>query len=232
MNNFDEAFFKKYLTENTEIKAIIHEHITVILNKILINYFFWVIITSFIYYYSDKVKEFIPFFVLEIFLIWMFIKVLYDIFDWYNDVWIITNEWVVDFNWKLFSVNSISVKYQSIEWIEIIQEWVFDTFLWKWDLIIHKVWWWDEFILKNASLPYEAINEIEKFSKEHHHWHEEDDEEENEWDWGNYEIIVKALSWVIEDYLEKSWYKKENSKEKKEYIEKIKKKNWTIDLSE
>lgn len=230
MNNYDKMFFQKYLPEGIEMKAIIHEHIIVILNKIIINYFFWVILPFFLYYYSDKIKIYIPFFWLEIFLIIMFFKWLYDILDWYNDVWIVTNEWVVNFEWKLFWINTNSVKYESIEWIELIQDWFFDTILWKWNIIIHKIWWEDEdFILHNAFVPYEAINEIEKFSKESH---TEEEWEEDWWNHENYEIIVKALSGVVEDYLIKSWYKKDDSEEKEELIKKAKRYKWTIDLSD
>jgi hypothetical protein len=92
MNNYDKVFFQKYLPEKVKMKAIIHEHIITIINKIIFNYFFLVILPSFLYYYSDRIKSFIPFFVLEAFLLGMFIWIIYEVFDWYNDVWIITNE--------------------------------------------------------------------------------------------------------------------------------------------
>jgi hypothetical protein len=69
MNNYDKVFFQKYLPEKVKMKAIIHEHIIVIINKIIFNYFFLVILPSFFYYYSDRIKSLIPFFVLEAFLI-------------------------------------------------------------------------------------------------------------------------------------------------------------------
>jgi hypothetical protein len=229
MNSYDIIFFTKYLSEGTEMKAIIHRHIIVVLNKIILNYFFWAILPAFLYYYSDVFKVYVPFFVLEIFLIFMFFKWLYDIFNWYNDVWIVTDDWVVDFKWKLFSIDSTSIKYESIEWIELIQNWIIDTFLGKWDLEIHKVWW-EEFYLDNVSVPYEAIEEIENNAKWHHHDEHEEHEEHEDFK-ENYEIIVKALSWVVEDYLVKSWYKKDDSKEKKEIVKNAKKAKWTIDLS-
>lgn len=231
MNNFDKIFFSKYIPENAQIKAIIHQHIITILGKIFFDYFFLVTIPTFLYYYSQTLQSHIPFFVLEIFLIWIFFKAIYSIFNWYADVWIVTDEWVISFKWEIFWVNSNSVKYWNIEWLEIKQEWIFDSILWKWDLIIHKIWSDDGFEIKNASVPYDAINEIEKYSNNHkaHDDHHEDEEDENHGE--NYEIIVKALSWVIEDYLVKTWYKKENKKENLEYIKKVKKLKGTIDLN-
>lgn len=230
MNNFDKNFFKQYVPAWVEMKSIIHEHIIVILNKIVINYFLFVILPSFIYYYSDKIKTLLPFFVLEIFLIVMFIKIIYDIFDWYNDVWIVTDEWVTSLKWKLFWFNSNYVKYQNIEWIEIVQEWLFDTVLWIWDIIIHKIGSWEDerFILNNATVRSDAIEEIETHSG--WWWHEGSDEEEENNE--NHDIIIKALSGVVEDYLVKNWYKKWESEEIEQYREKVRKKDWTIDLSE
>jgi hypothetical protein len=92
MNNYDKIFFKKYLPATIKMKAVIHQHLIVIINRIIFNYFFLVLLPSFLYYYSDRIKTFIPFFVLEFFLIIMFIKIIYEIIDWYNDAWIVTNE--------------------------------------------------------------------------------------------------------------------------------------------
>jgi hypothetical protein len=74
------------------MKHIIHEHIITILGKIFLNYFFFVLVPMFLYYTMDLLKQVLPFYVLEIFIFLMFIKIIYDIFDWYNDVWIVTNE--------------------------------------------------------------------------------------------------------------------------------------------
>jgi len=50
-----------------------------------------------------------------VFIILIFFKNIYDIFNWYNDVWIITKDGVIELDWALFSSNSTSVKYSSIE---------------------------------------------------------------------------------------------------------------------
>lgn len=232
MNKFDKIFFSKYLSEWTEILNIIHKHIVVVLNKIILNYFFWAILPSFLYYYSNTIKLYIPFFLLEIFLIWMFIKWLFDIFDRYNDVWILTEDWVVDLDWKLFSSDNVSVKYESIEWLEIVEKWFLDKLLGKADIIIHKIWWWNQFILEDAVSAYKNVEIIDKklkiLKKETEEKSKEFSEQNSE---QNFETVLKALTKVVEWYLEDNWYKKDDREEKKALIREIKRKWWVIDLT-
>lgn len=228
MNRFDQVFFKKYIAKDSIIIDIAHRHIIVILEKIIINYFFWVIFPTFIYYNSLSIQSLIPFFVLEIFILLIFFKNIYDVFDWYNDVWIITQDEVVDLNWEFFSFNSVSVKYASIEGLEIMENWIIDTILGKWDIKIHKIGWENSFILKNASNAYKTLDKIDQILKDiKSKSHKNSTGEQNK----NFETVIEALSWVVEDYLWRNGYKKDDSIEKKELIEKIKKRNWTIDLS-
>lgn len=229
MNKFDQKFFSTYLPEWEKIIEVAHKHFIIIFDKIIINYFFWVILPTFLYYNSELLQSFIPFFVLEIFIIWVFIKNIYDIFDWYNDVWIITNEWVVELEWRIFSSSSTSIKYSNVEWLELIQTWFIDTILWKWDIVILKIWWWDPFILKWATKAFSTLELIDKYEKTHKDHNHHDDEEPQE---QNFDTVLKALSHVVEWYLQNNWYKKDDSEERKKIIETIKKKEGTIDLSE
>lgn len=260
MNTFDQIFFKKYTVEWLEIMEVIHKHVIVVCWKIFLNYFFWVVIPSFIYYTSDKIKSFIPFFVFEIFLILMFIKIVYHIFDWYNDVWIITNEWITDLDWTLFNSSNLSIKFENIEWIEIVQDWIMDNLFWKWQIVIQKAWW-EELILDDVSRIYKAADELDRISKLSN---DEDEEIEDENIWAdeqeenhdypehyfdqnspnhnhfhhknshsqnnNMDYLLEVLSWVVKEYMWNSWYKKDDSKEKEEKIHEAKKQKWTIDL--
>lgn len=226
MNKFDQIFFSKYVSEWNEIIEIAHKHIIVIIDKIILNYFFWVILPTFIYYNSTLVQSMIPFFVLEIFIIGVFLKNIYDVFDWYNDVWIITSDGVTELDWKLFSANSTSVKYRSIEWLEFIQTGFIDTVLWKWDIVIHKIWWENNFLLQSATKPFSILEIVDTNQKAIKKLEETKEEIPQ-----NFETVLQALSWVVEDYLWKNGYKKDMSKETKMLIEKIKKKEGTIDLS-
>lgn len=100
MNKFELDFFTKYISEEQQILWIIHKHFSVIFLKI----FFWLsiaILPTFIFYQSPVLKDFIPFYILEIYLNLIYLKIIYDIFDWYNDVWIIHSNWITDLNWSL-----------------------------------------------------------------------------------------------------------------------------------
>ena len=232
MNKFDSLFFAKYIPKESKVIDIAHKHIIVIIDKILLNYIFWVILPTFIYYNSLSIQSLIPFFVLEIFILCIYLKNIYDIFNWYNDVWIITNDGVIELQWTLFSSTSVSVKYQSVEWLEIIQNWIIDTILWKWDIIIHKIGWENNFLLPSASRAYEILEKIESILKKEKSKEEEENAKKNaNSKEKNFETILEALSWVVWDYIKDNWYKKDDSEEKVELIKKIKEKKWTIDLS-
>lgn len=231
MNKFDELFFSQYVSNGTKLVTIVHKHIIVIIDKIILNYFFGAILPSFLYYYSDTLKGFIPFFVLEIFLIGMFIKWLYDILDWYNDAWIVTEDGVIDLDWKLFNSNSVAVKYAGIEWLEYIEKWFLDALLWKWDIVIHKVWGGNKFILENAATAMKNIEMIDKRLKETKKKIQSHAKPTEEKPPENFETVLKALTAVVEGYLQWNGYKKDDSEEKKALIKEVKKMWWAIDLT-
>jgi hypothetical protein len=221
MNKFDTTFFQKYVPDWQELKDVIHTHpVTIILSLVVkLGLFVW--IPVFLYFYSMSIQSIIPFFVLEIYLILAYIKLIYDIFNWYNDVWIITDTWVVNFERSFLKANSNTINYENIEWVGVEQNWVLDKILSKWDIVIHQVWE-DTFTLKNVVSPYKAVDTIESFRS--------GSATENE----KFDMIMDALSWVVWDYLQQ-WkeIKKKVEKEEKEIdeeLDKIKWENWTIDL--
>lgn len=196
MNKFDESFFKKYLPEESEIIYVVHKHTISILWKIFLFISLFVLIPTTFYYLSYKLKDIIPFYFFELYLLITFAKVIYDIFDWYIDSWIITNDWIYDIKWKLFKTDVNSVNYENIEWIEIEQDWIIDKVFKKWNLIIHKVGS-DTFRLNDVSNPYFAAEQIEENSE----WHDEHEHEEDK-----FELMMETLSWVVADYLERKWH--------------------------
>ena len=220
MNKFEENFFRKYTPEWQDIKWIIHEHWIRVVKVLTLWISLWALIPSFMYYNSIRIQEVIPFYFLEILLILTFVKVIYEIFNWYNDVWIITNEWVVDLDWALFSTDMTTVNYENIEWVEVEQHWIMDMILNKWDIIIHKIWD-DNFRIIDAIIPYEAVNKIEALSKE---------KSESGGDKDRFDLIMEALSWVMEDYLDRKGLKEKVKVDDEEIVEKIADDEWTIDL--
>jgi hypothetical protein len=221
MNKFDLAFFKKYVPEWQELKEVIHTHPIKIIISLLVKLGLFVWIPVFLYLYSGAIQVVIPFFVLEIYLLLIYIKIIYDVFDWYNDVWIITDSWVVTLRWSFLRSNSDTINYENIEWISIEQAWIIDKILSKWDVVIQLVGE-DSFSLKDAIHPYKATDLIERFRNQNY---EPIDK---------FDIVMGALSGVVWDYLQQ-WKeeKKENEQKKrndKEILEKVWQEEGTIDL--
>lgn len=235
MNNFEKTFFKKYIPEGQEVRWIIHEHWIKIADNILLRLGLFTFVPSFLIYNSLFFQKNINFMYFEIYLILIYLKLIYDIFNWYNDVWIIYDEWVIELNWSLFKTSTSSVKYENIEWIWVEQYWIWDKILNKWDIILNKIWD-DEFRLVDAKVPYEALNEIERISNEIKNSAAEEQEILNK---TKFELIIEALWWVVDNYLEEKWL---DSKEiltkkiwdkksyKKDFREEIVLEEGTIDL--
>ncbi len=189
------SFFKKYIPEWQQIQAIVHEHVFVILGKLILWMSFWVFIPVFLYYHSFAIQWAIPFYILEILLIFVFIKVIYDIFNWYNDAWIITDDGIYDLEWSLLKTNLESVRYDSIEGIEIDKHRIWDTIFNKWDILIHK-FGEETLVIENAFSPYKAVDQIEPFL------FPKPEEKED-----RFELLMHTLGDVVEDYLDKKWVK-------------------------
>jgi len=221
MNKFDINFFQKYIPEWQELISVIHTHPIQILKWLMVKISLFAILPSFFFYYSKSLQEFVPFYVLESLLIIVFVKVIYDIFDWYNDVWIITNDWVISLERSFLKTNADSISFDNIEWIWVEQEWIFDKLFMKWDLVIHKIWD-DSFVLKDAINPFKAVDTLEEISQYEEEEHIEDDK---------FDMIMDALWWVVWNYLEnKDTQKNEKQQKLEEVIEKVEKSKSTIDL--
>lgn len=224
LNSFEIKFFEKYIPEGHTIKNIVHQHWIKIVDNLFLSLSMAVLIPTIIYYYSGRIQELIPFFIFESYLIVIFIKIIYDIFDWYNDVWIITDKALIDLDWALFKTNMKTVDYDNIEWIEVEQNSIWDKILRKWDLIVHKIWD-DIFMLKDANKAYKSLNYIETVREE---VIAEQEETEDKFD-----MVMDTLSWVVKEYLWKNWLPKKESEIqnlKDDLIENVESKNGTIDL--
>ncbi|MCT4616992.1 MAG: hypothetical protein N4A38_02150 [Candidatus Gracilibacteria bacterium] len=230
MNNFDKTFFKKYVPEGQEILGIVHEHFIVIIDRILVNLFFGVLLPVFLYIESGLIQEKLPFEALEGLLFLVFFKTIYDVFDRYNDVWIITDSGVVDLEWALLDTSNVSLKHDNIEGIEVEQKGIWDTILGKGDLIIHKIGEGD-FRLNNAITPYKAVDEIEAAGTGN--FGNDMDFEEEDMQEDRFDKMMNILSEMVEDHMEKKGkFENEKNEQLEEKKQKLKRKSGTIDLSE
>jgi len=218
MNTFELNFFKKYVPEWQEMCAILHQHWTKILSRLIILLTLWVLIPVLFYYSSFTLRSIIPFYFLEWYLYLIYLKIVYDIFDRYNDVWIITDQAVVDLDRSLFRTKLMTLTFDNIEWMEVEQSWIIDKVLKKGDFVLHKVWE-ESFVLYDCIRPFDALNEMERIQNEQL--------ENTEEKWEHFDVIMDALGSVVENYLEK-W-----ELDKKEVVNKvnnIQEDNNTIDL--
>lgn len=137
---------------------------------------------------------------------------MYDIFDWYLDVWIVTKEWIFDLHRKLLKIELTSIKFESVEWVEIEQFWIWDKIWRKWDLVIHQLWH-SEIRKVNADNPFKAAEILEGFLH-----HEEEHHEEKK---DRFELIMETLWAVVEDYLERKGLKEKIDQEEEDYLHEI-----------
>lgn len=220
MNKFEAKFFSKYIPEWQEIKWVLHVHVINLLAKLFLWMIMWLALPTFLYYVSTRIQELVPFIFFELYLIIIYIKLVYDIFKWYNEVWIVSSLCLIQLNWNLFKTKTESVEYDKIEWLEVQQWWLYDKILKKWSLMIHKMWD-SALLLQNAANPYKWVNLIEETSEEAAVEEVPDDK---------FDLIMDALWWVVENYLERKMSKSEKQREIERAIEEVQYNNGTLDL--
>lgn len=188
--------YTKYIPEGQEVQVVIHQHWLAIFDKFILWLLLGAALPSFVYYQSERLQSIIPFIVLEILLFLVFFKIVYELFNWYNDVWIVTDEAVYALEWSLLKTNVESIHHENIEGIEIDRNRIWDSIFHKWDIIIKK-FWEEEVAILDAYNPYEAVSAIDAYI---HPEIEEEDEQDR------FEIVMDALSWVVKDFLERKGY--------------------------
>ncbi len=230
MNKFEYNFFKKYVPEDEQLMHVIHVHTIEIINKVIARLVLWVWIPCFFYYNSIMLKEVIPFIAFEVILFLLFLRIVYVIFDWYNDVFILTDLTLYQLNWKLTKKTLDSIPFEKIHLIEVEENWQMDKTFKKWDLIIHRLEEEtlvkrdlpEKLVLKSTPHPFDSADKIEEL-------YNEIELEEDHRDL-KYDVIMDALWWVVENYLEwkGQWYTENNIDSW--YLGNVEKQDWTIDL--
>lgn len=223
MNYFDQKFFLKYLREGEELLFVCHRHVILIIDRIIVMLFFGLILPGFFYYNNSfSLQTLIPFYFFETYVFFLYFYLLYTVFDWYNDVWLVTDLWLVDIDWKIFARNIVYVEYNDVRWTEIQTNSFFDSFLNKWDIIVHTVWWEEDFLLPGAANPYdissyinEVVERIEKHREEKHK--------------APFELLLHTLTEMVRQHLEGTDANEDDVLTREE-IEKTLQKKGTIDL--
>lgn len=221
LSYFDELFFAKYVKIDDEVVEVCHKHPIWIIDDILIWMFFWVILPSFFYYNNSfDLKNLVEFIYFEWFIVFIYLILMYKIFDWYNDSWIITSTWIIDLDWQFFKANIVYIDFSDIKWIELKQSSMWDWLLDKANIIIHLEWESSNFILEDAKSPKNIVWFIQEVIEEKQKAAEEEDKD-------SFEFLINTLKKVVKDHLVEG---KEKIEDNKVEIEKVLNKKWTVDL--
>lgn len=92
MNPFDEHFFEKYVKEGDQMLRVCHRHIVRIIDDVLIILFFFAVVPAFFYFNGSFGLANLDFKYFEAYAAIIYLFLLYRIFNWYNDVWVVTEE--------------------------------------------------------------------------------------------------------------------------------------------
>ncbi|MFZ3232627.1 MAG: PH domain-containing protein [Patescibacteria group bacterium] len=235
MNKFDELFFSKYVTEESELLFVCHRHVTLIIDRIFLILFFGLFLPSF-FYFNDSftLRELVPFSYFEGYLAAVYLYLLYSVFDWYNDVWLLTDQGIVDLDWNVFAGNVTYVSYHSIHGVEIKRDSIFDSLLGKGDISIHLQDETEEFELREAANPDEIAEYVQGAVadlKSHSGGHEESDEVPD--DREPFQVLLDTLTEMVKDHLAKKGpvESPEERKMAEEILKQAKRRTSTIDLS-
>lgn len=230
MNQFDDLYFSKYVKEGDELLFVCHRHPILVIDNILLWCFFGVILPLFFYLQNTfTIADIISTAYFELYLVSIYLALVYVVFDWYNDVWIITNRGVIDVDWKYFTWNIQYIDYRSIHGIEIRTNSIFDGLLGKGDIHVHLEAEHENFGLSDAVNPQGIVEYIQAVIDELHHGH--DDGHEAIDDRKPFELLLDTLTDMVREHLEKKWtVSKEDEAIHKADLERVLRHTSTIDL--
>ena len=204
MDKIEEFFLRKQLDENEEIIHLIHKHWIAFIWPIIKWSILWIIIPLFLVWLYPQYYNYIFFWVL-----FVAIMAIYDFFDRYLDVLILTDYWIVHHQWDWFFKSfSSRMEYDSIEDISFELSWILSSIFNFWDLHIERPNW--EILFEKTKNPKEAelkILEARKIAKSMW-WNSFEWEIDKEW-------LKSILSEIIKEHLEntnleknKKWFRR------------------------
>ncbi|MDD5377317.1 MAG: hypothetical protein PHH16_04360 [Candidatus Gracilibacteria bacterium] len=225
MNYFDQVFFSKYLREGEELISVCHRHPLLIIDRIIVTLFVGLALPTFFYYNNSfSLQTLVPLLYFEIYAVALYLFLIYKIFDWYNDVWLITDLGVVDIDWDIFTRHIIHIDYHDIKGSEIRTDSFFDSFFNKGDVILYTTGDDDDFVLEGAEYPHDITDHIEETVHEI-------EEKKKLKDKAPMELLLHTLTEVVRDHLEGSGRHGEDEEyENEKQVERILAKKGTIDL--
>jgi hypothetical protein len=224
MNQFDTLYFAKYVGEWDELLFVCHRHPILVIDEVILWTFFGGLV---------QIADLIGVMYFQIFLITVYLGLLYQIFNWYNDVWVLTRRWIVDIEWNVFSGSTHYIEYSDIQWIQVDTNSFIDTTFWKGDIRINLHGATEEFFLSDAQDPQIVSEYIQWILDESHNAHDDHHmhAEEPVDDRKPFELLLDTLTDMVREHLEKKWHEsKEDLEEQKKVIKETLKHVGTLDL--
>jgi hypothetical protein len=228
MNQFDDIYFAKYLSEGEELLFVCHRHPILIIDTILLWCFFGGVLPVFFYLQNTfAIADFLPLAYFELFLVSIYLSIVYLVFDWYNDVWLITNRGIIDVEWKYFTGDIHYLSYEHIHGIEIQSDSFFDSLLGKGDIHVHIASEHQKFFLADAVNPQGIVEYIQAVTEEMHH-HEEEPVDDRK----PFELLLDTLTEMVREHLEKKGNTPDISEDEQARIQDALRYASTVDLRE
>lgn len=195
MNRFQSLFFASYIAPDEEIQHIFHRHFFVIIEEIILWIFFALFIPGFLYSLDFvHIQSSIQNWHIYAYLFVIYFLLIYKIFDWYTDVWIMTGETLIDLKWQLFTSNLVIIPFEKIEGMEVrTYSWIYSV-LGISDIVV-KLMGNESLILRNASNPTDVIHALQEAVKPHAKWHSTTEDKEP------FDILIETLSDVVKWHL-------------------------------
>lgn len=108
-----DYLYRSYLAEGEEILFVIHRHIFMVMKDFLKIGFFGIFLPLFAWWLFPEIVIFAA--------LWLAIGILrfiYEFFDWYYDVWLVTNASIIEIMWEgFFKKSSARIEYHIIQGI-------------------------------------------------------------------------------------------------------------------
>lgn len=127
MQNPVRRFFESHLEEGEQVYDIVHKHWFVVIHRMVKAAFFGFVIPYAIYFVLPYT---LVFWGMVLVMIYAAVRLVYGIFNWYLDVWLLTTTSIIDVRWDGFFKRSAQrVEYASIEQVSYAYKGVFQTIL-------------------------------------------------------------------------------------------------------
>lgn len=196
MNYFDQVFFGKYLHEGDELLFVCHRHPLLIVDRVIVTLFLGLLLPAFFYYNNSfSLQSIVPFFYFEVYAVLLYFYLIYKIFDWYNDVWLITETGIMDIDWNVFTRHVIFIDYHDINGSEIVSHSFFDSFFHKGDILLYTHGEEDNFILEGADSPHDIADHINEVV------HEMASKKKTK-EKAPFDLLIHTLTEVVRDHLD------------------------------